>query len=248
MPGKEIQAARKRAGLTQAELAEKVGVEQGTVARWEGGGISVPTKRLKDVAAATGITLAELMDPGAPSMAAGGIAGSNGATPPKAVADSAREFAQPISALPRDLPVLGSALAADLEIDSNGQCVRVERLELGIADIIEHVRRPLAFARNAGAYALYVTGASMEPRYDAGDMIYVDPRRPPSRGDDVVVQLRGGNDQAEGIVCAMIKRLVRQSSTIVELEQYNPPLRFTLPMSQVAEIHRVARLGELLGR
>jgi transcriptional regulator with XRE-family HTH domain len=233
-------AARKRAGLTQTQLAEKVGVEQGTVARWENGTISVTTKRLRLIAEATGVALAELMDPGAAPTPESRAA--------LALAMPPTEFAQPISALPRDLPVLGSVLAADLQIDNNGQCLSVERLELGLFDIIEHVRRPLAFARNAGAYALYVTGASMEPRYDAGDMIYVDPRRPPSRGDDVVVQLRGGDDQAEGIICAMIKRLVRQSSTIVELEQYNPPLRFTLPMAQVAEIHRVARLGELLGR
>ncbi len=35
MSGRELKAARKRLGLTQAELAKAVGVQRVTVARWE---------------------------------------------------------------------------------------------------------------------------------------------------------------------------------------------------------------------
>ncbi len=35
MPGNEIKAVRKKAGMTQTELAEQLGVSKGTVAMWE---------------------------------------------------------------------------------------------------------------------------------------------------------------------------------------------------------------------
>lgn len=35
MPGDEIREARKKAGMTQTELAERLGVSKGTVAMWE---------------------------------------------------------------------------------------------------------------------------------------------------------------------------------------------------------------------
>jgi putative transcriptional regulator len=46
--GDELRDLRKRLGLTQVELAEKVGVASNTVARWERGelGISEPVSRL----------------------------------------------------------------------------------------------------------------------------------------------------------------------------------------------------------
>jgi transcriptional regulator with XRE-family HTH domain len=46
--GDELRGLRKRLGLTQVELAKKVGVASNTVARWERGelGISEPVSRL----------------------------------------------------------------------------------------------------------------------------------------------------------------------------------------------------------
>lgn len=35
MPGDEIKAVRKKAGITQIELAERLGASKGTVAMWE---------------------------------------------------------------------------------------------------------------------------------------------------------------------------------------------------------------------
>src|SRR5271168_4275553 len=42
------------------------------------------------------------------------------------------------------------------------------------------------------AYALEVSGASMEPAYRDGDIIVVSPAAPVRRGDRVVVRTRGG--------------------------------------------------------
>jgi DNA-binding transcriptional regulator YiaG len=42
MTAKVFAAIRRRLGLTQAELAERVGVHRQTVTRWESGALAVP--------------------------------------------------------------------------------------------------------------------------------------------------------------------------------------------------------------
>lgn len=44
------------------------------------------------------------------------------------------------------------------------------------------------------SYILRVRGASMEPEYRDGELIYVDPSREPKHNDDVVVRLNNSND------------------------------------------------------
>ena len=59
---RQIIGARERAGLTQADLAARMGTTQSAVARWEGGTLP-STQTLKRIAAATGSRLSvELRD------------------------------------------------------------------------------------------------------------------------------------------------------------------------------------------
>jgi len=64
------------------------------------------------------------------------------------------------------------------------------------------------------AYALKVTGSSMEPAYRAGDIIVVSPGAKLGRGDRVVVKTRKGE--------VMAKELVRQGARRIELKSLNP--------------------------
>ncbi|MGQ9371004.1 S24 family peptidase [Azospirillum sp. ST 5-10] len=63
------------------------------------------------------------------------------------------------------------------------------------------------------AYALEVTGDSMEPVYRDGDTIIVSPAAQIRRGDRVVVRTREGE--------VMAKQLVRETATRVELMSIN---------------------------
>lgn len=148
--------------------------------------------------------------------------------------------------LPRDIPVLGTAEGAAEPVNTNGQASMIETIEFSLQNEVEWRARPTSLATRRDVYALYVTGDSMIPRHDAGDLIYVDPHRPPSIGDDVVLQLRGGGEDGSEIVRAMIKRLVRRGGEWVELEQFNPPMTFKLQSDRVARMHRVLRLNELV--
>lgn len=153
---------------------------------------------------------------------------------------NARDFRA--RALPLDVPVLGTVLGC-----SNGDLgtdVPTETHLVDMGEIVTFVRRPQGVAGARDAYALYVNGDSMSPRFDPGDLIYVNPARPAARGDDVVVQL---TDHDGMVVTALVKRLVRKGASDVELEQFNPPRTITIPMHRVRAIHRITPLGELLG-
>jgi phage repressor protein C with HTH and peptisase S24 domain len=63
------------------------------------------------------------------------------------------------------------------------------------------------------AYALEVSGQSMEPAYRDGDVIVVSPAAPVRRGDRVVVRTRGGE--------VMAKELKRKTAKSLDLKSLN---------------------------
>jgi transcriptional regulator with XRE-family HTH domain len=56
--GELIKEARRRAGLTQKELAERLGTTQAVIARWEGGDRSPTFERLREAIRACELDLA----------------------------------------------------------------------------------------------------------------------------------------------------------------------------------------------
>lgn len=144
---------------------------------------------------------------------------------------------------PRDVPVLGTAECGDMEVEGDA----IETMELHVDDVVDHVRRPVTLDNRRDAYAIYFQGSSMAPRYESGEIAYVDPKRPPARGAYVVVQLRRP-DHADGerIYRVLAKRLVRKTASFYELEQFNPPLTFRVPVADVAHCHRIFDWTELV--
>lgn len=91
------------------------------------------------------------------------------------------------------------------------------------------------------AYAVRVFGTSMEPRFMAGETVWLNPQEPVRSGDDVVVQiLRQGDDQP---VESYIKQFKSRSSGIVRLWQHNPEEGETheleFPNDAVFSIHKI---------
>jgi len=86
--------------------------------------------------------------------------------------------------------------------------------------------------KDENAYALEISGDSMEPVYRDGDLIVVSPHSHPRRGDRVVVKTRDGE--------VMAKQLKRKTDTVLELASFNPdfPDR-TFPMADVEWIARI---------
>jgi hypothetical protein len=147
--------------------------------------------------------------------------------------------------LPRDLPVYGTALGADAEFWSDhAGAVAIEQTDISTGDAIDFYRRPPALRDRPDVYLLYTAGDSMAPAFEAGQAIPVDPKRAPAIGNYVVVYLRGDQDETAAV---LIKRLVKRSSSWIELEQFNPPATFRLEARQFRAVHRVMRWDEVLG-
>lgn len=92
-----------------------------------------------------------------------------------------------------------------------------------------------------GAYAVRVYGTSMEPRYFAGETIWMNPHEPVRSNDFVVVQVIGDDeDEARD---SYIKQFVSRSSKVVRLRQLNPDDGETemleFPADRVYSIHKI---------
>ena len=82
------------------------------------------------------------------------------------------------------------------------------------------------------AYALEISGESMEPVFRDGDTVIVSPAAPVRRGDRVVVRTSKGE--------VMAKELKRQSAKRIDLRSLNPahPDR-GFDLSEIAWMHRI---------
>ena len=82
------------------------------------------------------------------------------------------------------------------------------------------------------AYALEISGGSMEPVFRDGDMVIVSPSAPIRRGDRVVVRAQTGE--------VMAKQLARRSARRVELRSLNPAHPdYSFDLAEIAWLHRI---------
>ncbi len=82
------------------------------------------------------------------------------------------------------------------------------------------------------AYALEISGASMEPVFRDGDTVVVSPAAPIRRGDRVVVRTARGE--------VMAKQLARRSARRVELQSLNRDHPdYTFELANVTWMHRI---------
>jgi phage repressor protein C with HTH and peptisase S24 domain len=90
---------------------------------------------------------------------------------------------------------------------------------------------------DAHAYALEISGQSMQPAYRDGDVILVSPAAPIRRGDRVVVKTRSGE--------VMAKELKRRTAKTIELRSLNAEQEDrTLAAADVLWIARILWLSQ----
>jgi len=132
------------------------------------------------------------------------------------------------------------ALAEKLKVLGMAQC-GPDGWSLWNGDVIDLIDRPASLAGVPNAYAVYVVGASMEPRYHPGEVVHIHPGRPVDVGAYVLVQRRG---KAGEPPLAVIKRLAKRTPSKITLEQFNPPKMFDIKTGDIVSIHRVVGSGE----
>mgnify|MGYP003642508884 FL=1 len=103
-----------------------------------------------------------------------------------------------------------------------------------VTEPIDAIDTPSWLSSVPDAYAVFVTGTSMTPRFNPREVVYVHPHRPYREGDCVVVQLA-----ANGRTHAIVKQFVEITDTHVVLRQHNPDRILKHTLDEVSAIHTI---------
>lgn len=142
----------------------------------------------------------------------------------------------PVSSMPKDVPVWGTAMGSLVD--------GVEGVHMFSGEPVDYVRRPPALMNARDAYAFYVSGDSMDPVHPHGALRFAQPYKPVNPGDTVVVLTRNWDDDpGQGY----IKILRRRTGEFLILEQLNPRATIQIPVRHVVSVHKVPDLNDLFG-
>lgn len=208
-----IKELRRGQGLTLQRLADRIGTTPQQIHRLERGDRRLTTEWMERVASGLGIHPTELIADETD------LAMRSGAGSPAASSDPGMRVRESPVHGDIDLPVFGTARGGS------------EALLLNDGEVVERVTRPSLLAGATQAYAVYMTGDSMEPRYQAPELLYVNPARPVTSDCYVVVQKANGE--------ALVRRFTRRNDRFVVLEQLNPRAEIQIPPEEVTAIHRI---------
>ena len=141
----------------------------------------------------------------------------------------------------RALPVYGTAagsLSGSMQLEEGWQ--------------LDHVNCPPALRNNEKAYALVVTGNSMSPKYENGDLVFVDPTARIDVGDTIIIQTKNFNPHVDEPTQAYIKTYRGVVDNKLFAEQFNPPAKLDFVMRSdkdgtevVYAYHKVLTMREL---
>ena len=220
-PHQRLRIAREQAGFSRAsDAARAMGIEEPTYLGHENGsrGLSRAAPRY---ARFFGVSLDWLIDG-------------------RGVLAAASE--PPLAAPPHNGEIGGPARFGGTRIPAYGQAVGGRDGEFILnGNRIVDVLAPPSLQGVPDAYAVYVVGDSMEPRYFAGEAVFVNPRLPVRRGDFVVAQIAV---EAGEPPHAYVKRFVARDSRQLRLEQFNPRKTLQFPVRSVISVHRIIMGGD----
>ncbi len=217
---RRLKALREQTGLSMRAVADTLGWTltryQHYEDRYKRAYLPVELARdLAEVFAGQGVDPREVME----------LAGFASPGAPKPPGHGRPRFGEvPATSLSRDLPVMGAVKGGS------------EGFYFNDGEPKEFVSRPSGLDGVANAFALYVDGDSMEPRYFAGEVLYVNPNRPISRNCFVAVELRDGQ--------GLIKQFVKRSDDTVMLRQFNPAKDLRLATRDVKRMYRITGASE----
>ncbi len=216
--------ALERAGVSQADLARHLRLAPSAVSRMVKGERQMKLLEAVQIATFLGVSQEEVLHHAGGGMDAPPRA-SSGLTTPARRGRPPRGTVDPVGP-PRVEPI---------PIRSAARGGGDQEMFLGDGPI-GYTTRPANLTGVRGAYAIYMVGDSMEPRYEQGWLLHVNPFKPPTRGRDVVVYKEG---QA-----VLIKQFVRWDDDTLVLRQLNPPAELRIPRGEIRECHLIVGVDQ----
>jgi phage repressor protein C with HTH and peptisase S24 domain len=230
-----IRTARKGAKLTQQQVADHFGIARVSVTQWESGdGRSRPdSKKLPELASLLQTTTDWLLsdDPAAPASTAAAV---QEVYPVGETEPIMRRLG------PHTLPVLGITLGGDTDDDND----RPADFWMN-GEVVNYIARPRSLENAKDAFALYVDGTSMFPRFREKDLVVVQ-KVTPASGDDVVIELKPKREADEGSNASFLKEFVRRAGGSIVVKQYNPEKEITFDLKEIKNLFRVIPMRELM--
>jgi phage repressor protein C with HTH and peptisase S24 domain len=214
-----LHQALQRAGASQADLARHLGLAASAISRMTGGERQVKAIEVPHIAAFLGVSQEEVLRHALTDGAAPGEPARRG-RPPRSTSPTA------------PAPPLGGDL---VPIKSAGRGGTDQQMFLEDGPI-GYTPRPANLNGVRDAYAIYMIGDSMEPRYEQGWLLHVNPFKPPTRGRDVVVYKTG---QA-----VLIKQFVGWQGDHLILRQLNPDETLRIARTEIVECHLIVGVDQ----
>tara|TARA_B100000963_G_C22518252_1_gene621743 strand:- start:481 stop:1095 length:615 start_codon:yes stop_codon:yes gene_type:complete len=120
-----------------------------------------------------------------------------------------------------DLPLFGMPIL-------NGEGVQMH------TQFVSHTIRPDYLVDNLKSYACFIHGSLLSPRYEHGDLVYVDPNKQPKEGDYVVVQVKQG-DHITGI----FRKLLQITDRQMKFQTLHPIKEEVIKNSEMLYVHTI---------
>ena len=222
MDGPWFHQALERVGATQADLARQLRLAPSAVSRMMKGERRMNQLETVQIAEFLGVTPEEVLRHAIESTTpapAGDMPRPGRGRPPSSGSAAPSGSPQAMVRIPDQIPIRSAARGG------GDQEMFLEDGPIG------YTPRPASLAGVRLAYALYMVGDSMEPRYEPGWLLHVNPFKPPTRGRDVVVY-----KQSDAV---LIKQFVGWEGDTLVLRQLNPSETLRIPRDQVRECHLV---------
>lgn len=173
----ELRTLRKKANLTQVQLAELLGVSRSAIYDWERGAYFPEGKNLLNLARALNVTTSYLMgetDNPSPIKIAENI--------PTRPAFESNATILPYKVI--EIPILSISACMGKGFDNESECVEIIDKVYLTADRVGGVLAP------EEPFGVFAEGISMLPVIDDGERVIVNPNIAPSRGDVCLARMR----------------------------------------------------------
>ena len=232
-----IAEARVARGLTAADVAKAMNTSVQAVYNWERGKNRPATKNM--------LALADMLKVDGVRFLKGEVALLDDKTETPPTLRDGRSFLSPL----REVELAPDAPAFDeigdrRDVPELGISVGGEEGDFSLnGEVVGYVTRPRSL-RGRNVFAVRVKGSSMEPRYDEGDILYVERHQEPRIGDDGVFEMKPNDEWEAGH--AFIKQLVSKGIGGVTVRQFNPPKPITFRRDEIKQMYRVVPRNELL--
>lgn len=230
--GERVKGEREAKGWSQAELARRVtragySITQGGIAQIERRGETEP-KSIVQLAQALGVSVTWLQSQKGDRLGPPAPVGDLSQLP---LLEGGRRRGRP----PSDSSAPGRfGTRAPLQVFSSAQGGTEGAMILS-SEPVAWIPRDNRLEGVREAYGCFVSGDSMEPAYERGNLLLVNPGASVGPGDDCLF-LR---ETPTGERFALIKRLMKANEQSWTVKQYNPPRTYTLPRKEWQKAHLV---------